>query len=71
MQTYLSTLVFNIWEVIEKGYTTPSIPPIDQARKKLCESDSKAKNAIMCGLVDSELVKIMGCKTTKEIWDKW
>lgn len=24
----------------------------------------------MCGLVDSELVKFMGCKTAKEIWDK-
>ena len=42
----------------------------DATEKKLFENDSKAKNAIMYGLVDSELVKVMICKTTKQIWDK-
>jgi len=24
----------------------------------------------MCGLADSEIVKIMGCKSAKEMWEK-
>jgi len=70
MQTYLNALSYDIWEAIENGYTTPPTPPIDTTKKKLCEYHSKAKNAIMYGMVDSELVKIMGCKSTKEMWDK-
>lgn len=59
-----------IWEVVDVGYTTPSTPPTDAMGKKLYESDSKKKNTFIYGLVDSDLVKIMGCKTKKEIWDK-
>ena len=40
------------------------------AEKKLFENDSKARNALLCGLSNSELVKVMNCKTAKEIWDK-
>lgn len=25
----------------------------------------------MCGLVDNELVKILGCSTAKEMWDEF
>ncbi|MFX5245122.1 hypothetical protein ABTD35_20140, partial [Acinetobacter baumannii] len=32
--------------------------------------DSKAQNALFSGLVDSELIKVIACKTAKEIWDK-
>jgi len=70
MQTYLSTLSNDIWEAVVNGYTTPSTPLTNPSNKKLFESDYKAKNAIICGMVDSELVKIMGCKFVKEMWDK-
>ena len=40
------------------------------AKKKLFENDSKVRNALFCGLSNSELVKVMNCKTAKEIWDK-
>lgn len=70
MQTYLCALGYDIWDSVENGYITPSTPLIDPEDKKLFGCNSKAKNAIMCGLVESELVKIMGCKTAKEIWDK-
>lgn len=48
----------------------PSTPPANDVAKKLFEYDSIAKNALMCRLVNSELVKVMGCKIAKEIWDK-
>lgn len=70
MQIYLKTLSYNISKAIVNGYITPSTPPTNLSEKKLCESDSKIKNANMYGLVDSELVKIMGCKCAKEMWEK-
>ena len=29
----------------------------------------KAKNAILCRLVDAKFTKVMQCTTTKELWD--
>jgi len=46
------------------------MPITDAVAKKAYENNSKAKIAIMCRLVDSELVKVMNCKSTKEIWVK-
>lgn len=57
MQTYLSVLSYDIWEAITNGYTTSSTPTIDPTNKKICEIDSKEKNVIKYGLVDSEIVK--------------
>jgi hypothetical protein len=63
-------LGFDIWESIVTGYTTPTTSPIDTVRKKSSENNAKAMNAILCGLSESEFVKVMHCKSTKEIWDK-
>ncbi|KAJ8634626.1 hypothetical protein MRB53_008893 [Persea americana] len=62
-------LLQDVWNIVKKGYKG-SNDPTDAADKKLFENDSKARNALMCGLSDSELVKVMSCKTLKEIWDK-
>jgi len=70
MQTYLSALGYEIWAAIENGYTGPFMPIIDAVEKKAYENNSKAKNAIMFGLVDRELVKVMNCESTKETGDK-
>lgn len=65
MQTYLSALGYDIWKAIKNGYTTPSTPIIDVADKKLYRNNSKGKNAIMCRLVDSDLVRLMSYTSTK------
>ncbi|KAH9308310.1 hypothetical protein KI387_036221, partial [Taxus chinensis] len=70
MRTYLMALGFDIWQSVAVGYIIPSTPPIDQASKKAFENNAKAMNAILCGLLDSEFVKVMQCDTAKEIWDK-
>jgi len=70
MQTYLSALGYEIWGATKNGYTAPSITITDAADKNAYENNSKAKNAIMCGLVDNELVKVMNYELKKEIWDK-
>ena len=51
-------------------YNVPATPPIDNARKKLYEDNSKETNAILSGLVETIFVKVMHCETAKEIWDK-
>ncbi|KAH9293136.1 hypothetical protein KI387_041660 [Taxus chinensis] len=70
MKTYLMALGFDIWQSVTVGYTIPSVPPTDQAGKKAFENNAKAMNAILCGLSESEFVKVMQCDTAKEIWDK-
>jgi hypothetical protein len=45
-------------------------PPIDNDGNKLNQNNSRAKNAILNGLVDSVYVKVMHCDSAKEIWDK-
>ena len=70
MKTYLSALGFGTWDAVKKGYTPPPTGPSDEAGRKAFECDAKARNALMCGLVDSELVKVIACKSAREIWNK-
>lgn len=70
METYLSSLGFDVWMSVKNGYTIPSVPPIDLNAKKEYENNAKAKHAILSGLFDNEFVKVMHCSSTKETWDK-
>jgi hypothetical protein len=45
-------------------------PPIDNDGKKLSQNNSRDKNVILNGLVDSIYVKVMHCDSAKDIWDK-
>ena len=70
MRNYLMALGFDIWGAVKNGYTTRTSPHIDATRKSLSESNSKAMNAILCGLKKMEFVKVMHCDSTIYIWDK-
>jgi hypothetical protein len=65
MQTYLMALGFDIWKSVVTGYTTPTTPPTDVVGKKPSENNAKSMNAILCGLSESEFVKVMHCGSTK------
>ncbi|KAJ8648985.1 hypothetical protein MRB53_002008 [Persea americana] len=56
MQSYLCSLRLDVWNIKKKCYKG-SNDPTDATDKKLFENDSKARNALLCGLSDSELVK--------------
>jgi hypothetical protein len=56
-------LGFDIWKSVVTGYTTPKTPPTDTVGKKASENDAKSMNAILCGLSESEFVKVMHCKS--------
>lgn len=49
---------------------TPTNSPSTPDEKKEYENNENVKNAILCGLLDSEFVKVMHSKNAKEIWDK-
>jgi hypothetical protein len=51
-------------------YTAPKNPPTDMNGNKDSENDAKDMNDILCGLSELDFVKVMHCKSTKEIWDK-
>ena len=59
----------DVWNIVKKGYTGSDDPTYPN-EKKLYEYDAKARNALMNGLSDAELVKVMSCTSAKEIWDK-
>eukprot|EP00253_Pinus_taeda_P032899 PITA_32899 len=67
---YLQSLVTEVWDIIDIGYTFPSATPIDPAEKKKYETNAKAVNTLLGCLSQSEFVKVMQFKSAKEIWDK-
>jgi hypothetical protein len=67
MKNLLLALCFDIWKSIVDGYTAPNTPPKDNAGKIIYNDNSKAVNGILAGLTNSICVKVMHCKSTKEI----
>jgi hypothetical protein len=57
----------DVWQYMVNGYTTPTTPPSYVVAKKLCNDNSKVVNAILGGLANPIFVKVMHCKSTKEI----
>ena len=52
------------------NYNVPETDPSDTTAKKLCNDNSRVVNAILGGIENPIFVKVMHCKSTKEIWDK-
>ena len=67
MKSYLMALGCDFWKSVENGYTAPSSPPIDTATKNLCNDNLRVVNAILGGLANLVFVKVMHCKSAKEI----
>jgi hypothetical protein len=70
MKSYLMALGFDVWKSVENEYTEPTTPPTDTTRKNICNDNSREVNAILGGLKNPIFVKVMNCKSSKEIWDK-
>jgi hypothetical protein len=60
----------NFWLSMVNGYTLPTTAPSYVIANKLCNDHSRVVNAIMGGLANPIFVKVIHCKSTKEIWDK-
>jgi len=65
------SLGIDVWTSVVVNYNVPDIPPpIDEYGKKLYLSNDKSKRAILASLNQSELVKVMHCKSAYEMWEK-
>ncbi len=69
MRSHLMALGFGVWRSVVKGYDEASSESTN-VDEKAYTNDAKALNAILNGLGNSVFVKVMHCKTSKEIWDK-
>jgi hypothetical protein len=70
MKNYPMSLGFEVWNAFENGYMALTTPPLIPTVIKLSDNNPKAKNAILCGLVESVFVKFIHYASTKKIWDK-
>ena len=57
---------YEVWDTIQNGFTSN----MDEQGKKNLVKDAKEKNIIISGLIESVYHKVLGCKTTKNVWDK-
>lgn len=80
MRIFIESMEFDLWTIVEEGYTKPTITTegittekpksrwsIDEKNKYTL--NSRAMNALFCGLSPEEYNKVSVCKTAKEIWD--
>ncbi|XP_043695626.1 uncharacterized protein LOC122646195 [Telopea speciosissima] len=70
MEAYLKSLGYGVWLTVKNGYMPPTIDITETAEMKKCEDDAKAINALLGSLVNNEFARVVGCTTSKEIWDK-
>ena len=55
---------YEVWDTVQNGFTSTAA---EQGKKNLV-NDSKAKNIIISGLIESAYHKVLGCKTAKNVW---
>jgi len=66
MEVYLLAQGYEVWDTVQNGSTSTA----DEQGKKNLVNDEKAKNIIISGLIESSYHNVLGCKTTKNVWDK-
>ena len=70
MNAYLMSMGLNIWAIVTDGYKPPKTRPSTSEEIEECQNNATSMNAILEGLSETELFKVMNYSTTKEIWDK-
>ena len=66
MEVYLLVQGYKVWDIVQNGFT----PTVDEQGKNNLVNDAKAKNIIISGLIESAYHKVLGCKSTKNVWDR-
>lgn len=60
----------DFFSTVVTGYVVLDVLPSDTNKNKKYQNDAKAINAINETLSENELIKVMHCKSAKEVWDK-
>ena len=66
MQVHLLAQGYEVWEIVDKGFTQTQ----DEQGKKNMVYDAKDKDLIISGLIKSVYLKVLSCKTAKEVCGK-
>ncbi|XP_043697427.1 uncharacterized protein LOC122648256, partial [Telopea speciosissima] len=70
METYLGSPGYGVLRSIYTEFEIPIAEPTDEAEIKKFENNLKAMNALKSALTNSELAKVIDCKTAKQLWDR-
>ena len=70
IRAFLCAIDESVWDSVENGYVRPTTHKSewDKAALALANANSKAINAIFCGVSTNEFHKISHVETTKEAW---
>ena len=70
MRAFLCAIDESVWDSVKNGYVKPTTAKSewDKAALALANANSKAINAIFCGVSIDEFHRISHVETTKEAW---
>ena len=70
MKVFLQALGEQVWQAIEIGWIKPKEAPVnwDEATIIAANFNSRAMNALFCGVTNEEFKKISSTKVAKEAW---
>jgi len=70
MRAFLCAIDESVWDSVENGYVKPTTAKSewDKAALALANANSKAINAIFCGVSPDEFRRISHVETAKEAW---
>ena len=68
MRTYIMSLGADVWDVVDTGYEPVALASRDD--KLEFSFNAKSMNAILSGLAEAEIVKVMHLEFAKYMWDK-
>ena len=70
MKAFLQALSEKVWQAVEVGWIKPKEAPMDwdEATIKAANFDSRAFNALFCGVTNEEFKKISSTEVAKEVW---
>ena len=68
MKDFLQTLGEQVWQAVEVGQIKPKKAPVDQDEATIIAANfnSRALNALFCGVTNEEFKKISSTKVAKE-----
>ena len=70
MKVFLQALGEQVWQSIEIGWIKPKEAPVDQdeATINVANFNSRALNALFCGVTNEEFKRISSTEVAKEAW---
>ena len=70
LKAFLQVLDEKVWLAVEVGWKKPSDPPAtwDDGKIKAANFNSRALNALFCGVTNKEFKKISSTEIAKEVW---